>query len=89
MQDQIEESPRQIRRDQVEAEVPLEFGRIEIVRKFFDGPIDVLGTSRMHHLELTLLPSSSARFCFPDRNRPLPEPASCPNNSDGKPTAPP
>lgn len=67
MQDQIEESARQIRRDQVEAEVPLEIGRIEIVRKYFNGPIDVLGTSRMHHLELTLLPSSSARFCFPDR----------------------
>jgi AraC family transcriptional regulator len=70
MAEQIEEAeaPLQIRRDQVEAEVPLEIGRVEIVRKFFDGPIDISGSSRMHHLELTLLPnSSSSRFCFPDR----------------------
>ncbi len=68
MADQIEEAPLQIRRDQVEAEVPLEIGRVEIVRKFFNGPIDISGSSHMHHLELTLLPNSStARFCFPDR----------------------
>jgi len=68
MADHIEAAARPIRRDQIVAEVPLEIGRVEIVRKFFNGPIDVFGSSHMHHLELTLLPSSSsARFCFPDR----------------------
>jgi AraC family transcriptional regulator len=68
MPDQIEELPQQIRRDQIEAEIPLGIGRVEIVRKFFNAPIDVFGSSHMHHLELTLLPNpSSSRFCFPDR----------------------
>lgn len=54
--------------DQIEADVPLEIGRVQLVRKFWNEPIDVLGTSKMHHLELALLPNSStARGCFPDQ----------------------
>ena len=54
--------------EEIEAEVPLRIGRVRLVRKVWSGPIDVLGTSHMHHLELALLPvPSTARGCFPDQ----------------------
>jgi len=54
--------------DQIEAEVALSVGCVKLVRKSWNEPIDVLGASHMHHLELALLPNSStARGCFPDQ----------------------
>ena len=55
------------RSTRIEAELPLSLGRVQIVRKFWNAPIDVFGTANTHHLELSLLPrSSNATGCFPD-----------------------
>jgi AraC family transcriptional regulator len=52
---------------EIESEVPVGIGRVQVIRKFFDGPIDVVGTAHTHHLELAMLPSSdNAKGCFPD-----------------------
>lgn len=52
---------------QIEAEMPLGIGRAQLVRKFWDEPIDRSRTGHDHHLELALLPrSDTAKACFPD-----------------------
>jgi len=51
----------------VEAEIPLDIGRVQLVRKFWNEPIDVFGVACTHHLELSLLSQTSkAKGCFPD-----------------------
>lgn len=52
----------------IEAEQALGgLGRVQIVRKFWNDPIDVLGTADTHRVELALLPrSDSAKGCFPE-----------------------
>jgi AraC family transcriptional regulator len=55
----------------IEAEMPLSLGRVQIVRKFWNEPIDVVATAHTHHLELSLLPrSSNAMGCFPEHWEP-------------------
>jgi AraC family transcriptional regulator len=52
----------------IEAEASFGFGRVQIVRRVWDEPIDVVGASNEHRLEFAMLPrSSAARGCFPDR----------------------
>lgn len=52
---------------EIEAEVSIGLGRVQLIREFWNEPIDVSGTTNEHRLELTLLPSpNSARCCFPD-----------------------
>lgn len=52
----------------VEAEMPLAFGSVQVVRRFWQESIDVLGRAPYHHLELSLLPrSQDAKGCFPER----------------------
>jgi AraC family transcriptional regulator len=52
---------------QIEAEVPLSFGRVQLVREFWNGPIDIFGTTSEHRLQLALLSRTNmARGCFPD-----------------------
>jgi len=52
---------------EIEAEIPLGLGRVQLVRESWNEPIDVFGSAREHHLELTLLRQPlNARACFPD-----------------------
>jgi AraC family transcriptional regulator len=52
--------------NRVEAEADFRFGHAQVVRRVWDGPIDVIGTSDEHRLEFAMLPrSSAARGCFP------------------------
>lgn len=42
-------------------------GKVWVEKKCWDGPIDVQGTGKSHHLQLSLLPNSiNARGCFMD-----------------------
>jgi AraC family transcriptional regulator len=51
--------------NRVEAEKSLVLGRVQVVRKSWNAPIDVAGTAESHHLELALLPrGQQARGCF-------------------------
>jgi len=51
----------------VEAEMTLALGDIQVVRKSWDAPIDIVATGPMHYLELSLLPTPKiAHGCFPD-----------------------
>ncbi len=51
----------------VEAEMPLGIGRVQLIQKFWNEPIDVVRTAYTHHLELALLPRSDhAIGCFPE-----------------------
>jgi AraC family transcriptional regulator len=56
----------------VEADMPLHFGRAQVVRKIWKERIDVISSAHTHHLELSLLPrSQAARGCFPEQWGPL------------------
>lgn len=49
----------------IEAESLIGLGRVRVTRNHWDEPIDIRGSSNLHHLELSLLPSSDnarARF---------------------------
>ena len=51
----------------IDAELALNVGVVQLVRKFWNEPIDVCGSSNTHHVELALLPNSdTACGCFPD-----------------------
>jgi AraC family transcriptional regulator len=51
----------------VDAAVPVGIGHVQLVRNFWNEPIDTFGTASEHRLELALLPRSRvARGCFPD-----------------------
>lgn len=52
----------------VDAELALPVGRIQLVRNFWDAPIDSQNTAlQHHHLEMSLLPrSGDPKGCFPD-----------------------
>jgi AraC family transcriptional regulator len=52
---------------EVEAEMPLSIGHVQIVQKSWSEPIDIVATAHTHHLELTLLPhSDNSKGCFLD-----------------------
>lgn len=52
----------------IDAETVLPIGRVQILRRIWAGPIDVLASPRHHRLELSFLPrSSDSRACFPER----------------------
>jgi AraC family transcriptional regulator len=52
---------------QVEAQAACGLGRVQLVRRLWDRPIDVIGAADEHHLEFAMLPrSEAARGCFPD-----------------------
>jgi len=54
--------------NRVEAEASFGFGRAQIVRRAWDGPIDIVGSSDEHRLEFAMLPrSSAASGCFPEQ----------------------
>ena len=53
------------RQSRIEAESLIGLGRVRVTRNQWDKPIDIRGSSNLHHLELSLLPSSDrarARF---------------------------
>lgn len=51
----------------VEGELPLPFGHAVIVHNVWQEPIDIIGSSSLHHLELALLPQPvRGRGCFSD-----------------------
>jgi AraC family transcriptional regulator len=51
----------------IDAELPISVGCIEIKRQAWREPIDNMAVTPAHHLELSLLPRSDhARACFPD-----------------------
>jgi AraC family transcriptional regulator len=51
----------------IDAELPMSVGSIQIVRQSWREPIDRCAVTPMHHLELSLLPRSDhARACYPD-----------------------
>lgn len=51
----------------VDADLALPVGRVQLVRNFWEAPIDSRGTAHRHHLELSMLPrSGEPRGCFPD-----------------------
>jgi len=53
--------------NRVEAEISLPLGNIQVVRKAWDAPIDIVATGPMHYVELSLLPVPKiAQGCFPD-----------------------
>ncbi len=55
------------RQTRVEADMPLDIARVRVVHNLWEEPIDIVGRSHHHHVELTLLPNSSnARGCFCD-----------------------
>jgi AraC family transcriptional regulator len=52
----------------IEAEASFGFGDVQIVRRLWNEPIDVVGVASEHRLEFAMLPRSGAsRGCFPDR----------------------
>jgi AraC family transcriptional regulator len=52
---------------EIEAEMPLGLGRVQLVRKSWNEPIDTFGIGSVHRLELALLSRpDSDRCCFPD-----------------------
>jgi AraC family transcriptional regulator len=51
----------------IDAELPLSVGSIQIIRQSWCEPIDRCAVTPAHHLELSLLPRSDhARACYPD-----------------------
>ncbi|MDB5968618.1 MAG: hypothetical protein JWQ90_1068 [Hydrocarboniphaga sp.] len=51
----------------VDADLALRLGRVQLVRNFWDAPIDSQNAANQHHLELSLLPrSGEPKGCFPD-----------------------
>jgi AraC family transcriptional regulator len=51
----------------VEAEMPLGIGHVQIVRRRWSEPIEVVATAPTHYLELSLLPRSGhSSCCFPN-----------------------
>jgi len=51
----------------IEAQASFGYGQVQIVRRVWDAPIDVVGTPNEHRLEFAMLPrSAAARGCFPD-----------------------
>jgi AraC family transcriptional regulator len=54
--------------NRVEAEASFDFGRVQIVRRVWKEPIDIVGCADEHRLEFAMLPrSNAARGCFPGR----------------------
>lgn len=54
----------------IEAQASFGFGHVQIVRRVWDEPIDVVAAPDEHRLEFAMLPrSSAARGWFPDRQR--------------------
>ncbi len=52
----------------IDAELPISFGSIRIIRQSWAAPIDRSGAQPLHHLELSLLPRSDlARASYPER----------------------
>lgn len=50
----------------IDAELPLSIGRVQMIRQSWDEPFDHCGMTPVHHLELSLLPRSAhARACYP------------------------
>ena len=55
------------RTKQVDAELALPVGRVQLVQNRWDAPIDRIGAADHHHLELSLLPrSGEPQGCFPE-----------------------
>jgi AraC family transcriptional regulator len=53
--------------NRIEAEASFGFGHVQVVRRVWDEPIDVVDASNQHRLEFAMLPrSAAARGCFPD-----------------------
>jgi AraC family transcriptional regulator len=51
----------------IEAQASFGYGQVQIVRRVWDAPIDVVATPNEHRLEFAMLPrSAAARGCFPD-----------------------
>lgn len=51
----------------IEGEISTGIGQVKLVRTFWDAPIDKSATTRDHHLQLSLMPTSSrAEGCFPE-----------------------
>lgn len=51
----------------IDAELPIELGSVQIRRQTWHEPIDNMAASPAHHLELSLLPRSDhARACYPN-----------------------
>lgn len=51
----------------IDAELPMALGRIQIIRQSWDEPYDRREVTQANHLELSLLPRSAhARACYPD-----------------------
>jgi AraC family transcriptional regulator len=53
--------------NRIEAQAAFGTGHVEVVRRMWSEPIDVIGTSDEHRLEFAMLPSEAARGCFPER----------------------
>jgi AraC family transcriptional regulator len=52
---------------EIEAEMALGLGRVQLVREFWNEPIDTFGSTHEHRLELAFLTRpENARGCFPD-----------------------
>jgi AraC family transcriptional regulator len=52
---------------QIDAEIPMGLGRVQLIRESWNDPIDVFGEAEEHRLELALLPrSTNQKGCFPD-----------------------
>lgn len=52
---------------QIDAELPLAMGNVQIIRQSWLAPYDSSGVTPRHHLELSLLPRSDhARACYPE-----------------------
>lgn len=55
------------RTTQIDAEMALRVGRVQLVRNVWHAPIDAQGAADHHHLELSLLPNDGEpQGCFPD-----------------------
>jgi AraC family transcriptional regulator len=55
------------RAKEIEADIPIGLGRVQLVQEFWNAPIDIFGSSHEHRLELALLQRAlNARGCFPD-----------------------
>jgi AraC family transcriptional regulator len=52
----------------IDAQASFGLGHVQIVRRMWDAPIDVVGVPNEHRLEFAMLPrSGAARGCFPNR----------------------
>lgn len=55
------------RTTQIDAEMALRVGRVQLVRNVWHAPIDAQGAADDHHLELSLLPNDGEpKGCFPE-----------------------